>query len=96
MKRLAHAVTEQVTCTPPGAHGEGISVGNWLLLESELGHEELGHAEVRAMRGNDCKASRAWKTVNQPYVSLDLLGLLKGIFLQLAMHLVIRFYALVP
>lgn len=82
MKRLVHAVTEQVTYTPPGVHGEVRSVRNWhFLLESELGHEELGHAEVRAMRGNDCKASRAWKTVNQPYVLLDLLGLLKGIFL---------------
>lgn len=62
-------------------------MADWLfLLDSELGHEERGHSEMRAMRGNDCKAPWAWKTVNQPYVLLDLLGLLKGIFLQLAMH----------
>lgn len=49
--------TEQVIYTPLGTHSKGRSVGNWLLMvEFELGHEELEHAEMRVIGGNESEA----------------------------------------
>ena len=89
-------------CVCVCAEGECVCVGGgvrgWLFLtESEPSLEELGPAEMRALERKwpwDITGVEEYEPSS--YSLLGPLGPVKSIFLSLAMHFMIRFYALAP